>query len=160
MGSTTLKWCKPSSLRRRPAALFMCGPIHSTALPFSKPLSCHLRTGLVLGSWPTIASAPDEAAAAGPQAAGKPRGRCASGARDVHPIRLSRDVRVGSGLRGLHDAKSILLEGPSGPELVAGSLNFTYHQLTGQLRAWCQVQSACGQQCRGNLAHGLRGRMG
>ena len=37
----------------------------------------------------------------------------------------SRDVRVGSGLRGLHHAKSILLEAPSGPELVAGSLNFT-----------------------------------
>ena len=37
----------------------------------------------------------------------------------------NRDVRVGSGLRGLHHAKSILLEAPSGPELVAGSLNFT-----------------------------------
>ena len=36
-----------------------------------------------------------------------------------------RDVRVGSGLRGLHHAKSILLETPGGPELVAGSLNFT-----------------------------------
>ena len=37
----------------------------------------------------------------------------------------NRDVRMGSGLRGLHHAKSILLEAPSGPELVAGSLNFT-----------------------------------
>ena len=37
----------------------------------------------------------------------------------------NRDVRVGSGLRGLHHAKSVLLEGPGGPELVAGSLNFT-----------------------------------
>ena len=36
-----------------------------------------------------------------------------------------RDVRMGAGLRGLHHAKSILLEAPSGPELVAGSLNFT-----------------------------------
>ena len=34
-------------------------------------------------------------------------------------------MRVGSGLRGLHHAKSVLLEGPGGPELVAGSLNFT-----------------------------------
>ena len=32
---------------------------------------------------------------------------------------------MGSGLRGLHHAKSILLEVSSGPELVAGSLNFT-----------------------------------
>ena len=37
----------------------------------------------------------------------------------------NRDARVGSGLRGLHHAKSVLLEGPGGPELVAGSLNFT-----------------------------------
>ena len=37
----------------------------------------------------------------------------------------NRDVRMGAGLRGLHHAKSILLEAPSGPELVAGSLNFT-----------------------------------
>ena len=28
-------------------------------------------------------------------------------------------------VRGLHHAKSVLLEGPGGPELVAGSLNFT-----------------------------------
>ena len=41
------------------------------------------------------------------------------------PTRDNRDVRVGSGLRGLHHAKSIVLEAPSGPELVAGSLNFT-----------------------------------
>ena len=32
---------------------------------------------------------------------------------------------MGSGLRGLRHAKSILLEALSGPELVAGSLNFT-----------------------------------
>ena len=37
----------------------------------------------------------------------------------------NRDARVGGGLRGLHHAKSVLLEGPGGPELVAGSLNFT-----------------------------------
>ena len=34
----------------------------------------------------------------------------------------SRDVRVGSGLRGFRRAKSILLEICGGPELVAGSL--------------------------------------
>ena len=37
----------------------------------------------------------------------------------------NRDTRVGAGLRGLHHAKSVLLEAPGGPELVAGSLNFT-----------------------------------
>ena len=37
----------------------------------------------------------------------------------------NRDVCVGSGLRGLRHAKSVLLEGTGGPELVAGSLNFT-----------------------------------
>ena len=36
-----------------------------------------------------------------------------------------RGARVGSRLRGLHHAKSVLFEGPGGPELVAGSLNFT-----------------------------------
>ena len=37
----------------------------------------------------------------------------------------SRDVRIGSNLRGLRHTKSILFEGPGGPELVTGSVNFT-----------------------------------
>ena len=32
---------------------------------------------------------------------------------------------MGAGLRGLHHAKSVLLEALGNPELVAGSLNFT-----------------------------------
>ena len=65
----------------------------------------------------------------------------------------NRDVRMGSGLRGLHHAKSILLEAPSGPELVAGSLNFTTSSKANSELG--PIQSACGQQCRGDLAHSL-----